>query len=75
MIKDKLQKLIDKRAEDEGLWFQAQTAPKAYLQQELRKLHKEIENRKKETIMSPELEEMAEEARLQEEREKYGEVS
>ena len=30
-------------AEDEGLWFQAQTAPEAYLQQQLRRLMREIE--------------------------------
>ena len=31
--------LADEQAEDEGLWFQAVTAPEAYLQQELRRLH------------------------------------
>ena len=34
-----LKYLIDKQAEDEGLWFVAQTASEAYLQQELRRLH------------------------------------
>lgn len=38
-----LKKLVDKQAEDEGLWFIAATAPESYLQQELRKLHAEIE--------------------------------
>lgn len=38
-----LRKLVGKQAEDEGLWFVAQTAPEAYLQQELRKLHAAIE--------------------------------
>ena len=33
----------DKQAKDEGLWFVAQTAPEAYLQQELRALHRLIE--------------------------------
>jgi hypothetical protein len=33
----------NEQAEDEGLWFQATTAPEAYLQQELRKLHASIE--------------------------------
>jgi len=36
--------LVDEQAEDEGLWFVAQTAPEAYLQQELRRLHAAIEN-------------------------------
>ena len=35
--------LIDAQAEDEGLWFVAQTAPEAYLQKELRRLHAAIE--------------------------------
>lgn len=36
-------RLVQRQADDEGLWFQAQTAPEAYLQQELRKLHAAIE--------------------------------
>jgi len=39
-----LKKIVDEQAEDQGLWFEAETAPEAYLQQELRKLHAEIEN-------------------------------
>jgi hypothetical protein len=39
---------VDKQAEDEGLWFVAQTASEAYLQQELRKLHQIVE---KETLV------------------------
>lgn len=35
--------LVNKQAADDGLWFVAQTAPEAYLQQELRKLHSLIE--------------------------------
>ena len=38
-----IQKLVDEQAEDEGLWFHAETAPEAYLQQELRRLHRVIE--------------------------------
>ena len=38
--------LVDSQAEDDGLWFVAQTAPEAYLQQELRKLHAAIEQDK-----------------------------
>jgi hypothetical protein len=40
-----LQALVDEQAEDEGLWFIAATAPEAYLQQELRRLHATIEGR------------------------------
>jgi len=35
--------LVEQQASDEGLWFEAVTAPEAYLQQELRKLHLLIE--------------------------------
>ena len=35
--------LVDEQAEDDGLWFHARTAPEAYLQQELRRLHEAIE--------------------------------
>jgi hypothetical protein len=40
---DAVRRLVDEQAEDEGLWFLAQTAPEAYLQQELRRLHAAIE--------------------------------
>ena len=40
---ERLRNMVDRQAEDDGLWFTAQTAPEAYLQQELRKLHAEIE--------------------------------
>ena len=36
--------VVDKQAEDDGLWFIAKTAPEAYLQQELRRLHRVIED-------------------------------
>lgn len=35
-----LRALVEAQAEDDGLWFIARTAPEAYLQQELRRLHK-----------------------------------
>jgi hypothetical protein len=35
--------LVLEQAKDEGLWFIAETAPEAYLQQELRRLHEAIE--------------------------------
>ena len=40
---ERIQSVVDEQAEDEGLWFMANTAPEAYLQQELRNLHKIIE--------------------------------
>ena len=45
MIKDKLQKLVDEQAEDEGLWFVYETITEDYLQRALRKLHAAIEIR------------------------------
>lgn len=36
-------RVIAEQAEDDGLWFQAQTAPEAYLQKALRRLHAAIE--------------------------------
>lgn len=39
-----IKKIVDEQAEDEGLWFLSATAPEAYLQKELRRLHAEIEN-------------------------------
>jgi len=38
-----LKELVEKQAEDEGIFFAAQTGPEAYLQQEIRKLHALIE--------------------------------
>lgn len=40
---EQLRALVDEQAEDEGLWFEVMTAPEAYLQQELRRLHAAIE--------------------------------
>ena len=34
-----VRELVDRQGADECLWFTARTAPEAYLQQELRKLH------------------------------------
>jgi hypothetical protein len=39
-----IRKVVNAQAEDEGLWFMAETAPEAYLQQELRRLHSVIES-------------------------------
>jgi len=44
----RLAEAVNKQAEDEGLWFIAETAAEAYLQQELRKLHTLIEDAAKE---------------------------
>lgn len=41
---DPILAVVDEQADDEGLWFLAVTAPEAYLQQELRRLHAAIEN-------------------------------
>ena len=35
---------INSQAEDDGLWFDTESAPEAYLQQELRALHEVIES-------------------------------
>lgn len=35
--------LVSEQAVDDGLWFNTQTAPETYLQQELRRLHAVIE--------------------------------
>ena len=35
--------IVHEQAEDEGLWFAAQTAAEGYLQQELRRLHAAVE--------------------------------
>ena len=34
-----LRETVEEQARDAGLWFEAETAPEAYLQQEMRKLH------------------------------------
>lgn len=39
----KLKELVNRQAEDDALWFQAQTATEAYLQQALRALHAAVE--------------------------------
>lgn len=36
--------LVHEQAEDEGLWFEAQTATEAYLQAALRELHAAVES-------------------------------
>ena len=42
-VKRGLMKIVNRQAEDEGLWFDAETAPEAYLQNQLRILHEVIE--------------------------------
>ncbi len=39
----RIHRLVERQAEDEGLWFDAETAPEAYLQVHLRELHRVIE--------------------------------
>jgi hypothetical protein len=46
-LKGKLERIqaeVDRQANDDGLWFNAETASEAYLQQEIRKLHAIIED-------------------------------
>ena len=45
LLPDDLQALVNKQAEDEGLWFGAQYASEAYLQAALRELHAAVETR------------------------------
>lgn len=40
---EKIKTLVKLQAMDDGLWFEAKTAPEEYLQQELRRLHAVIE--------------------------------
>ena len=40
---EQIAELVERQAEDEGLWAVAKTAPEAYLQAELRKLHAAVE--------------------------------
>jgi hypothetical protein len=41
---EKCREVVSNQAENEGLWFNPQTAPEAYLQQELRRLHAVVES-------------------------------
>lgn len=43
MTKSLARQLVDAQAEDEGLWFRAENAAEAYLQQSLRALHAAVE--------------------------------
>jgi hypothetical protein len=42
-----IKKCVDIQAEDEGLWYIAESAPEAYVQQALRSLHEVIEDETK----------------------------
>ena len=42
---ERLLALVNEQAEDEGLWFRAETCAEAYVQQALRRLHAAIEGR------------------------------
>lgn len=48
----KIKDLVNEQAKDEGIWFNAETASEAYLQQELRELHKLIEEELNENIIN-----------------------
>lgn len=38
-------RVMDEQANDDGIWFIAETAAEAYLQQELRRLHEAVEGK------------------------------
>lgn len=40
---DVVKQLVEKQAEDNGIWFDAETITEAYLQQQIRLLHAAIE--------------------------------
>jgi hypothetical protein len=42
---ERLRALVNEQAEDEGLWFKAETCAEAYVQQALRRLHAAIEGK------------------------------
>ena len=44
---------VTEQAEDEGLWFDAATAPEAYLQEALRHLHTAVETAQKNALSLP----------------------
>jgi len=44
MTTDDLKRLVESQANDEGLFFVAETAPEAYLQEALRRLHGAVES-------------------------------
>lgn len=48
-----IRKMVEVQANDEGLWFVATTAPEAYLQKELRRLHGFIEHQANGAIATP----------------------
>jgi len=41
---NRVKQLVLEQAEDEALWFQAETITEAYLQEKLRELHRAIED-------------------------------
>jgi hypothetical protein len=43
-----IQNVVNRQAEDLGLWFLAETVPEGYVQQELRALHRVIESAEEE---------------------------
>ena len=45
MNEDAIKALVEEQANDDGLWFVAETCAEAYLQQELRRLHAVIEGK------------------------------
>jgi hypothetical protein len=44
-ISETIKAVVEEQANDEGLWFQAETAAEAYVQTALRRLHAAIEGK------------------------------
>jgi hypothetical protein len=45
MNEQAIKAIVDEQADDEGLWFRAETAAEAYVQAALRRLHAAIEGK------------------------------
>jgi len=56
---NRLLAIVNAQAEDEGLWFVAHDAPTSYIQQELRRLHAEIESEATEFLRRIEVDRVA----------------
>jgi len=54
---DRAQNVVNRQADDYGLWFKAVTAAEAYLQQELRRLHEAVEGKSQRVCARTALEE------------------
>ena len=48
-----IKRMVDEQAEDDGIWFDAQYITEAYLQHQLRRLHRVIETGEYEVSENP----------------------